>query len=99
MITWAAFMKSLGAENLTWVPAEIMQAAGVTEFELPLFRTERGARSGLMDVSNEQARAAGLTLTDPEVTIQYLQAWMPGRNLSLGLSPEREIELIRLARC
>ena len=97
--TWAEFVKMLGAENIVWVSADIIKAAGVTEFEMPLFRSEHGARSGLMDVSNEQARAAGLTLTDPEVTMQYLQAWMPGRNLSLGLSPEREIELIRLARC
>ena len=95
---WAEFVKMLGAENIVWVSADIIKAAGVTEFEMPLFRSEHGARSGLMDVSNERARAAGLTLTDPEVTMQYLQAWMPGRNLPLALSPEREIELIRLAR-
>ena len=52
--TWAEFVKMLGAENIVWVSADIIKAAGVTEFELPLFRSERGARSGLMDVSNER---------------------------------------------
>ena len=56
-LTWTEFMQVLGAENLVWVAAGIIRAAGATEFELPLFRTELGPRSGLMEVSNEQARA------------------------------------------
>jgi 2'-hydroxyisoflavone reductase len=97
-LTWAEFMKLLGAEKIVWVAAEIIKAGGVTEFELPLFRPERGPRSGLMDVSNERARAAGLTLTDPEVTMRDMQVWILGRNLTPALSPERERELIRIAR-
>jgi 2'-hydroxyisoflavone reductase len=95
--TWAEFMKLLGAEILAWVDAESIHAARVTEFELPLFRPERGARSGLMDVSNERACAAGLTLTDPAVTVRDMQAWLLGRELTPALSPEREAELISLA--
>ena len=34
-----------------------------------------------MDVSNERARAAGLTLTGPEVTMRDMQAWIPGEEL------------------
>ncbi|MBI3459470.1 NAD-dependent epimerase/dehydratase family protein [Candidatus Acetothermia bacterium] len=97
-LTWAEFMMVLGAKNIVWVSAEIIKAAGVTEFELPLFRQERGARSSLMDVSNERARAAGLTLTGPEVTMRDMQAWILGRNLTPAFSPERETELIRIAR-
>ena len=59
-LTWASFMRLLGAEKLVWVPAENIKAAGITEFELPLFRPEHGLRSGLMDVSNDRARTAGL---------------------------------------
>lgn len=97
-LTWAEFMKVLGAENLVWVAAEIIRAAGVTEFELPLFRPEHGPRSGLMEVSNEQARAAGLTLTDPAVTASDMQASLRGREQPPALSREKEAELIRIAR-
>jgi 2'-hydroxyisoflavone reductase len=101
-LTWAEFMQVLGAKNLVWVAASIIRAAGVTEFELPLFRTEQGTRSGLMEVSNERARAAGLTLTDPAATARDMRAWIRGRNLlpalSPALSPAREAELISLAR-
>jgi 2'-hydroxyisoflavone reductase len=91
-------MKLLGAEKIVWVAAEIIHAAGVTEFELPLFRPEHGPRSGLMDVSNERARAAGLSLTDPAVTLRDMRVWMQGKDLPAGLSPAREAELIRLSR-
>ncbi len=97
-LTWAEFMSVLGAENAVWVAAEIIKAAGLTFLELPLFRPERGARSSLMDVSTERARTAGLTLTDPEVTVKDMRAWILGRELTPALSPEREAELIRIAR-
>jgi len=51
-----------------------------------------------MDVSNERARAAGLTLTDPALTAEDTRAWIRGKELIPALSPEREAELIRLAR-
>ena len=94
-LTWADFLRMLGAENLVWVDAEILRSAGLTFRELPLFRPERGLRSGLMDVSNELARAAGLTLTGPEVTARDVRGWMAGRDFRPELSPEREAELIR----
>jgi 2'-hydroxyisoflavone reductase len=98
--TWAEFLRLLGAdaENLVWVPAGILKAAGVTALELPLFRPAGGARSSLMDVSNERARAAGLVLTAPEITVRETRAWMSGRDLAPTFSPEREAELIRLGR-
>lgn len=97
-LTWAEFMNLLGAQSVVCVPAEIIQSAGLTFLELPLFRPERGARSSLMDVSNERARTAGLTLTAPEVTVRETRAWLLGKNLTPALSPEREAGLIRLAR-
>ncbi|HEY0606787.1 MAG TPA: NAD-dependent epimerase/dehydratase family protein [Herpetosiphonaceae bacterium] len=97
-LTWAEFMRVLGAQNLVWVPAEILQSAGLTFVELPLFRPEHGERSSLMDVSNERAQAAGLTLTDPEATAQAVRVWLQGQDLPLALEPAREAELIRRAR-
>ena len=96
-LSWAEFLKVLGAQNLVWVSAGILRSAGVTFQELPLFRAERGPRSSLMDVSSERAQQAGLTLTDPAVTARDVRAWLAGRDLPLALSPEREAELIRVA--
>ena len=97
-LTWAEFMQVLGAENIVWVAAEIIKAAGLTEVELPLFRPEYGARSGLMDVSNQRAGTAGLTLTDPTVTARDMRAWISGRDPTPALLQEKEAELIRIAR-
>jgi 2'-hydroxyisoflavone reductase len=97
-LTWAEFVRILGEKNLVWVAAEIVKSAGVTELELPLFRPEHGPRSSLMDVSNEHARAVGLTLTDPEVTARNVRKWITTSDLTPVLSPQRETELIRLAR-
>lgn len=97
-LTWAEFMNVLGAESVVWVASEIIKSAGLTFLELPLFRPERGARSSLMDVSNERARRAGLNLTDPDVTVRDMRAWILGRRLTPALSPQREAELIRNAR-
>lgn len=97
-LTWAEFMNVLGARNIVWVAGEIIKSAGVTEFELPLFRPERGARSSLMNVSNERATKAGLTLTDPEITVKDTRAWLLGRDFTPALAPAVEAKLIRIAR-
>jgi len=71
--TWSEFANLLGAKKVAWVPASVLETKGVTEFELPLFRREHGPRSGLMDVSNEKANAAGLVLTAPDETIRFVR--------------------------
>ncbi len=97
-LTWAEFMRVLGVENIVWVPTDIIMSAGLTFRELPLFRPEHGARSSLMDVSNEQARAAGLILTDPEATARDVRDWSRGQEFLPALSRKREAALIRVAR-
>jgi 2'-hydroxyisoflavone reductase len=97
-LTWAEFLQILGSQNLVWVPAEILRAAGVTAWELPLYRQEGSPRSQLMNASSERARAAGLTLTDPEITARETWSWLKDRNEPLKLAPEREAELIRRSR-
>ncbi len=95
-LTWNHFMKVLGAENIIWVPAEIIQSAGLTEFELPLYRKEGDKRSSLMHVSNELSIQAGLNLSDMQITIKDTQAWLSGSNLTSALSPEIEEKLINI---
>ena len=97
-LTWREFIRALGATNPVWVPAPVLQSAGVSFMELPLYRPEHGTFSGLMDVSNERACSAGLRLTDLATTIADTRAWLAGQETSLALSPERERELIARAR-
>ncbi len=97
-LTWAGFLAMLGAQQLVWVPATVLEAAGLTFVELPVFRPEDGPFAGLMDVSNARAVAAGLTVTPPAVTAADTRAWLRGRDLPLRLSPEREAAVITLAR-
>ncbi|HUG89934.1 MAG TPA: NAD-dependent epimerase/dehydratase family protein, partial [Planctomycetaceae bacterium] len=97
-LTWSEFLELLGARNVVWVPAEIIQAQGVTEFELPLYRRNGGPRSSLMHVSNARAVNAGLTLTDAAVTANDVRVWLRSQPLAPALSPEREAALIRCSR-
>jgi nucleoside-diphosphate-sugar epimerase len=98
--TWREFLEPmLGARQLVWVPSEVLQASGVSYFELPLYRPEHGRLSGLMDVSNQRACAAGLELTEPIATATAMQAWCAEREAPAEmLSPEREAELIAQVR-
>jgi 2'-hydroxyisoflavone reductase len=97
-LTWAEFMQALHAKNIVWVAAEIIKSAGLTFVELPLYRPKGSARSSLMHVSNERAIKAGLTLTDPEITVKDTRAWLLRRNFKPALSPEIEAKLINTAR-
>lgn len=97
-LTWARFLALLDARDLVWVPAQLLRAAGVTEFELPLYRPEHGPRSGLMDVSNARAVRAGLRLTDLAITAHDTRAWLEMHELPPALSRAREVALIHSAR-
>jgi 2'-hydroxyisoflavone reductase len=97
-LTWTEFLRTLGAQNLVWVPAEVIKAAGVSEFELPLYRPEGGPRSSLMHVTSARAIEAGLTLTDTEVTVNDTRAWLLNKDIAPALSPETEVKLIQTAR-
>lgn len=95
-LTWKEFIAALGPERPVWVPAKLLEE--LDSSVLPLYRPERGAYAGLMDVSNAKAVAAGLTLTPTAATIRDTRGWLEGRDLPLALPPEREAELIAAAR-
>jgi 2'-hydroxyisoflavone reductase len=97
-LKWAQFMSHLGARNLVWVPAEVIRAAGVTEFELPLYRPTGGPRSSLMHVDNSRALQVGLSLTDPATTVRDVRTWLAEHDLPPALPRQLEVQLIRNSR-
>lgn len=97
-LTWRDFIALLGARDVVWVSATTIKDAGVTEFELPLYRPNGGARSSLMNVSHERALSAGLTLTSPEVTLRDTRVWLQNSSLSPALSSILESRLINMER-
>jgi 2'-hydroxyisoflavone reductase len=87
-------MELLGLTDLVWIPAQVLEAAGLTWQELPLYRQETGDRANLMDIDNSRALAAGLRLSAPGDTLRAVRdALTPAQPIPL-LSPEREAELI-----
>lgn len=96
-IAWREFIGLLGARSVAWVPATAIAAAGLTEFELPLYRPEGGRRAGLMHVASDRARHAGLTASDLRDTIERVRRWLPQCTLPPALSREREAALIAAA--
>lgn len=82
-LMWAEFMTRLGAQNIVWVSAEILRAAGVTLIKLPLYRPAGSPRSRLMHVSNERAVASGLTLTSLAITVSDVRTWLEGKSYPL----------------
>ncbi len=96
-LTWAEFMTILGVEAPVWVPVAMLQAAALSFVELPLFRTERGPRAGLMDISSARAQAAGLRLSDPAVTARDVRLDGAARPWTPALQAPREAALIELA--
>lgn len=97
-LTWAEFMTILGARELVWVGADLLDAAGLTFVELPLFRPNGSERSSLMHVSAERARGEGFTVTDPRATATDVRAWLADHPVKPALPPDRERELIATAK-
>jgi len=97
-LSWSAFMEVLGADEVTWVSTRVLEAQGVTSQELPLYRPEHGPFSSLMDVDPARSLAAGLTLTDPAVTVRDTRAWSAGAGLTPPFTPEREAAVLVAAR-
>ena len=97
-LTWAAFMRSLGAVQPVWVGADLIAAAGVTFTELPLFIPNGSPRSSVMNVSAGRALDAGFTWTEPGVTVADTRDWLRVHAITPALTAERERELIAEAR-
>jgi 2'-hydroxyisoflavone reductase len=97
-LTWAEFMTVIGARNLVWVSADILDAAGLTFMELPLFRPNGSERSSLMHVSAQRAADEGFTVTDPRATADDVRNWLSDHPVKSALPADRERELIAISR-
>ncbi|MPY67044.1 NAD-dependent epimerase/dehydratase family protein [Deinococcus sp. SDU3-2] len=98
-LEWRKFVdvvgKATGADaEPVWVDAATLEAQGIGWNELPIYVPANGEQGGLMDVSNERARAAGLTLTDPLTTARDTRAWSAGSPQKGFLTPEREAAVL-----
>lgn len=93
-IGWADFMTVLGVPEPVWVDAKTLETNGLGFKELPVYIPAGGEQSGLMDVDNARAVAAGLTLRDPAVTARETREWSRNADLNYALTPEREREIL-----
>ncbi|MBB6016363.1 NAD-dependent epimerase/dehydratase family protein [Deinococcus radiopugnans] len=93
-IGWADFMTVLGVSEPVWVDAKTLETNGLGFKELPVYIPAGGEQSGLMDVDNARAVAAGLTLSDPAVTTRETREWSRNADLNYALTPEREREIL-----
>jgi 2'-hydroxyisoflavone reductase len=99
-LTWRAFVDvaleaTAGADaRPVWVSAAALEAQGLGWGDLPVWIPANGEQGGLMDVANERARAAGLSLTDPVTTARDTRAWSAGTPQKSFLTPEREAEVL-----
>ena len=97
-ITWHEFMGMLGAPNVVWVPSHVIDAAGLTFADLPLYTRNGSERSSLMHVSHARADAAGLVLSPAEVTVRDTRDWLRSNPVKPALSAERERDVIQTSR-
>lgn len=102
-ITWRTFVEMLQEEitpppDVRWVPASVLERAGVGEFELPLYRRAGSPRAPWMDISTAAAGAAGYCQTSARDTLRRTLAWVRAINVELALPPHREAALLAAAR-
>jgi 2'-hydroxyisoflavone reductase len=97
-LDWAGFLPLLGGPPAHWVPAEVIEGAGLAFGELPLWRRRGGPRSSLMQVDAGRALEHGLRCSPPADTVARTRAWLAtGAGPAPALSPERERWLLRRA--
>jgi len=100
-LTWEEFVDVLRQGSASdarpvWVDSATLEAQGLGWNELPVYLPAQSEQGGLMNVSNERARAAGLTLTDPVTTARDTRAWSSGRPHKTFLTREQETQVLTL---
>ncbi|MGH2697792.1 MAG: NAD-dependent epimerase/dehydratase family protein [Actinomycetota bacterium] len=103
-LSWERFLEACvavgrGRAELQWVPEQVLHDAGVKlGRELPLYAPRD--LPGFATVDHERAIAAGLEFSPLEHSIQETLKWATeeGREPSVGLTPEREAEILEALR-
>ncbi|EYB68948.1 NAD dependent epimerase/dehydratase [Deinococcus phoenicis] len=98
-LSWREFVdvvqEATGADaRPVWVDAETLEAQGLGWHDLPVWLPVGSEQGGLMDMSSERARAAGLTLSDPLTTARDTGDWSAGTPQKSFLTREREAEAL-----
>jgi 2'-hydroxyisoflavone reductase len=94
-VFWRSFVDMLAPREVCWVSRPILEAAGVGEMELPLYRPVGAPRSGLMYVSHSRAASAGFTVTPLRTSVEQVRAWVAATNPETQvLNPDVERHLI-----
>lgn len=98
-LSWRDFVDVLreasGADaRPVWTRADTLAAQGIGWRELTLYLPVNGEQGGLMDLDNERARAAGLSLSDPLTTARDTRSWSAGTPQRTLLTREREAEVL-----
>lgn len=99
-LTWREFLdvarEATGADATpVWVDAATLETHGVGWRELTMYVPVGGEQGGVMNVSNERAQAAGLTLEGPLTTARDTRAWSAGHPQKVALTREREAEVLQ----
>lgn len=97
-VQWTEFMALLGVNDPVWVDGAALESSGLGHRELPVYLPAGGEQGGLMDVDSTRAQAAGLSLSDPQVTAQDTRAWSRDAGLQYALTPQREAEVLATLR-
>ena len=97
-LTWGEFLSLLGVKDVRWTTAGELERVGVKFYELPIYLPVDNEQGGIMNTSNERARAAGLTLTDPLTTARDTREWSKDADVQYPLTPEREAEILALLK-
>ncbi len=93
--SWSEFIDMLDPlPEVVWVDDDIIEDAGLTFTDLPLYRPDGGERSSLMHVSHQRASDAGLTLTTAAMTARDVRTWLQSHRVEPALDPSVERQLI-----
>jgi 2'-hydroxyisoflavone reductase len=101
-LSWGVFLsacKTVSGSDVefTWVSEEFLTEQDITEAGLPMWPVAEV--QGVMRVNNRKAIADGLTFRPLQETIRDTLVWSKDRaKPKVGLTPEREAELLQLWR-
>ena len=98
--------KRISGSNATfaWADAAFIQSNGLMEKgEIPIWLPSTGPLAGALLVSSARAVQQGLRFTSLDTTVRDTLDWFnkrpaEERKLAVGLTPEREAELLQLLR-
>lgn len=98
-LSWRDFVEVVreatgGDARPVWLSAEELDAHGLGWHDLPVWLPVGGEQGGVMDMSSERARAAGLTLSDPLKTARDTRSWSVDTPQKPFLTPEREAAVL-----